>query len=76
MISDRLVYMANQVATFFAHLEPAAAAAATADHLTQFWEPRMRARIITRVRQPGDSGLSPLARAAVDLLEVPSGTHA
>lgn len=39
----RLVYMANQIARNFAAIGHDAAAKATADHIAQFWDPRMRA---------------------------------
>lgn len=41
---ERLVYMANQIATFFESQSPQAAAHGVADHINNFWEPRMRAR--------------------------------
>ena len=59
----RLCYMANQIARNFCALDHAAAATATADHIAQFWDPRMRAQI-TR----DDAGLCDVARAAVTLL--------
>jgi len=42
---DRLVYMANQIARNFEAIGHDAAARATADHIAQFWDPRMRAAI-------------------------------
>ena len=41
----RLIYMANQIARNFCALDHEAAAAATADHIVQFWDPRMKAAI-------------------------------
>lgn len=38
-----VVRMANQIALNFAHLSVDDAALATADHITHFWDPRMRA---------------------------------
>jgi formate dehydrogenase subunit delta len=61
---ERLVYMANQIAREFAHLgDPAAA---TADHIAQFWDPRMRARVLAG--DPQALGLSDVAAKAVQLL--------
>ena len=40
--SDKLVYMANQIAKFFESQGPDKAVAGTADHLKKFWDPRMR----------------------------------
>jgi len=41
----RLIYMANQIARNFCALDHEAAAAATADHIVQFWDPRMKAAV-------------------------------
>jgi formate dehydrogenase subunit delta len=62
---ERLVYMANQIAREFAATGEGAAAA-TADHIAHFWDPRMRARILG-----GDAkklGLSEIAASAFELL--------
>ncbi len=71
---DRLVTMANDIAAFFA-AEPdrAIAVAAVANHLTRFWEPRMRRQIIEHQRS-GGRGLSELASAAIDQLTTPQAT--
>ena len=61
MDQARLTYMANQIARNFAVRGDEAAAAATADHLGKFWDPRMKAAILAS----DQSGLSPIARAAV-----------
>jgi formate dehydrogenase subunit delta len=60
---DKLVYMANQIATFFASKPEPEAAAGVADHINKFWEPRMRAQLL-RVLAEGGAGLSPAVRAA------------
>jgi formate dehydrogenase subunit delta len=62
---ERLVYMANQIARNFAVMG-AGAAAATADHIARFWDPRMRARILGG--DPRQLGLSEIAASAVELL--------
>lgn len=67
MSPEKLVYMANQIATFFVSQGEAAAPAATAEHLKQFWEPRMRRGIVDFVRA-GGHGLDPVAAKAVELL--------
>lgn len=63
---ERLTTMVNDMAHFFA-VEPDTdkAAAAVADHLRKFWEPRMRAQIIAHVNDTGGIGLEPLALAGV-----------
>lgn len=63
---DHLVYMANQIARNFAANGEEAAVAATAEHISLFWDPRMKAAILG---QPLDD-LSPIARAALELLKV------
>lgn len=42
---DRLIYMANQIARNFLAMGHDHAADATADHITSFWNPRMKTRI-------------------------------
>ena len=65
---ERLIYMANQIATFFA-AQPGDPTASVADHLRAFWDPTMRAEILAWVGA-GGGGLSPTAEAAVRLLPV------
>ena len=61
---ERLVYMANQIARAFQAIGHDAAAAATADHIASFWDPRMKAQIFDLMDR-GAADLSPPARAAV-----------
>jgi formate dehydrogenase subunit delta len=68
MSPDKLVYMANQIARFFAYQPEAEAAANTADHLRKFWDPRMRREIVQYVGN-GGAGLQPVAVKAVLALE-------
>jgi len=70
--SQRLVYMANQIARNFEAQGEAAAAQATADHIALYWDPRMRAHIL-EVLAAGGEGLSPLAAQAVTLLRERQG---
>lgn len=67
MTLDKLVRMANQIATAFRSQQPGRAAEATSDHLRQFWDPRMR-RMITEHLRAGGDGLNAIARAAVEQL--------
>lgn len=60
----RLRQMADQIARNLAVRGEDAAAAATAEHIKRFWDPRMRAAILADDR----AALSPIARRAVDLL--------
>jgi len=67
MSPDKLVRMANQIATFFSAQGEATAPAMVADHLMQFWEPRMRSAIMAH-GAAGGAGLDPIAAEAVALL--------
>lgn len=66
--TDRLVYMANQIATFFASQPQTAAVAGTREHIEKFWDPRMRAAIAEHVAH-GGAGLSPIAKEALEGLK-------
>jgi len=68
---ERLVTMANDIATYFT-TEPdhAAAVISVRDHLKRFWDPAMRRQIKDYLVQGGD-GLMPLAKEAIAELEVP-----
>jgi formate dehydrogenase subunit delta len=65
--SDKLVYMANQIATFFESQGRDKAVAGTADHIKKFWDPRMRDAIFAHL-QTGGTGLDPVAREAIEQL--------
>lgn len=67
MSPDKLVRMANQIALFFAAQGNDHAPAAVADHLRQFWDPRMRNAILD-FTAGGGAGLDPVAARAVELL--------
>ncbi len=69
---EREVRMANQIAAEFENQQPGQAVAATADHIVQFWDPRMKAQILAHALA-GGAGLSPLAAAAVALLRGKQG---
>ena len=61
--SAKLVRMANQIASFFETQPGDSAADDTAQHLKDFWDPRMLAQLAGIVAA-GGGGLSPIARAA------------
>ena len=64
MDSGSLVRMANDIARNLAVQGDEAAIAATAGHIRDFWDPRMKAAIVAGDR----AGLSPIAAAAVGRL--------
>lgn len=66
MSPDKMVLMANQIATFF-DTQPGDAPDKIAAHLRDFWEPRMRAQLHAFV-QEGGQGLKPSALAAARLI--------
>jgi formate dehydrogenase subunit delta len=66
---DRLIEMANQISTFFAaESQPGRAPADVATHLRRYWEPRMRAQIVTYYQERHGAGLGEIALGAVALL--------
>jgi len=65
--TDRLVYMANQIATFFSTQAHAAAVEGVRSHIEKFWDPRMRSKIAEHLAQ-GGAGLSPIAKEALESL--------
>lgn len=67
MSPDRLVYMANQIGTFFSSQRGTDPAVAIADHLKKFWDPRMRAAMLAHAAE-GGAGLSPVVLQAVKRL--------
>lgn len=72
MSPDKMVRMANQIATFFESQPDADRAGRVAAHLKEFWEPRMLEQLDTHVQAGGD-GLSPLALdGAKRVLEIAS----
>lgn len=60
-----LRYMAEQIARNFAAQGEQAAVSATAEHIRQFWDPRMKAQLLADDR----AMLSPLVAAAVERLQ-------
>ena len=72
MSHDRIVMMANQIATFFASQRKEDQAGRVASHLKDFWAPEMRAALIAKI-DAGETGLHPLARQAAGRLREPAG---
>jgi formate dehydrogenase subunit delta len=66
---DRLVYMANQIGKFFASQGAEKAPAAIAEHLTKFWDPRMRTKIVAHLNA-GGAGLDPPVHRAIERLKL------
>jgi formate dehydrogenase subunit delta len=65
--NDKLVYMANQIGVFFKAQDMDTASAKIAEHITKFWDPRMRRAIIAHL-DTGGAGLDPATRQAIETL--------
>ncbi|MFB2553561.1 formate dehydrogenase subunit delta [Ensifer soli] len=68
---EKLVYMANQIATFFASQPEAERATGVATHINKFWEARMR-RAFFAIVDAGGTGLDPLVIDAARLIRRPA----
>lgn len=68
MQHDKLVTMANQIAKFFETQGEKRAVPQIAQHIKDFWDPRMRKAIQEHVAA-GGAGLDPLALAALKILQ-------
>ena len=75
MQPDKLVRMANQIATFFASQPESVRVAGVATHINKFWEPRMRRAFFEHVDKGGD-GLLPLVLEAAKQVNRPPVTEA
>ena len=68
---EHLVSMANDIGNFFdGEFGTQESPASIALHISRYWDPRMRARIIAHAAG-GGAGLSPTALAAVRTLPAP-----
>ncbi|MGH6830773.1 MAG: formate dehydrogenase subunit delta [Methylocella sp.] len=67
--------MANQIGKFFAAQGHDKAVAGIANHLTKFWDPSMRRKIVQHLDQGGE-GLDPLVREAVETLQAKQSDEA
>lgn len=64
MSPDKLVYMANQIATFFRSQPEGERVGRVAGHIKDFWEPRMRKQLF-EIIDGGATGVDPLVLSAV-----------
>jgi len=70
MSPDKLIYMANQIGSFFKSQGKDKAAAGIADHINRFWEPRMRSAILAYWDAGGEK-LDPTVREAMKAVRRP-----
>lgn len=68
MSPDRLIYMANQIGTFFRSQGPDKAVPGIAEHIRKFWDPRMKSAILAHL-EAGGAGLDPPVRDAIASLK-------
>lgn len=66
MSEDKLVRMANQIATFF-EIQPSDRAGSVAAHINENWSPPMREGLLAHVSAGGE-GLSPLVLEAAGMI--------
>lgn len=59
MSHDKLVHMANQIATFMESKPHAEGVRGVAEHINAFWEPRMRRQLFALL-DAGGTGMKPL----------------
>jgi formate dehydrogenase subunit delta len=66
---DLLIKMTNEISEFFASTaDQPQAAAAVANHLRRYWEPRMRAQMLKYYEERNGAGLNELAKSGVAIL--------
>jgi formate dehydrogenase subunit delta len=68
MSPDKLIYMANQIGSFFKSQGPDKVVPGVADHIHKFWDPRMRSMILAHI-DVGGAGLDPHVREAIETLK-------
>ncbi len=72
MSPEKLAYMANQIGQFFINQGHDKAVAGVAEHITKFWDPRMRETIV-KYLEAGGAKLDPCVRDAVGRLRATRG---
>ncbi|WP_113438931.1 formate dehydrogenase subunit delta [Rhizobium cremeum] len=68
--SEKLVRMANQIATFFLSQPEGVRVEGVANHINRFWEPRMRRQLFEHIDHGGE-GLLPLVIQASKAIKRP-----
>ena len=73
MSPEKLIYQANQIATFFRSKPHDDGVAGVADHINKFWEPRIRRQFFELV-EAGGKGFDPLVLEAAAKVRRPPET--
>jgi formate dehydrogenase subunit delta len=71
LVLDKLIRMANQIATFFLSQPEDVRLDGVAAHINKFWEPRMRRHLFLHLDRGGE-GLLPLVIEASSRIDRPS----
>lgn len=72
---EKLAAMANQIADYFRSFPESESAAGVADHISRFWAPKMRGKLIAYA-DAGGGGLDALALEAIGLLKAKAAANA
>jgi len=75
MQHEDMVRMANQIASFFNGSGPEAAVNDAAEHISKFWDPRMRTMLLAHVEKGGE-GLDPTIIKAASHVKRPKPANA
>ena len=68
---EKIVRMANQIATFFLSKPHEEAVAGTAEHINKFWDPRMRRKLFALLDK-NEAGIAPLVVEAAARIRRPA----
>jgi formate dehydrogenase subunit delta len=71
MSPEKMIHMANQIATFFTTKPEAEALTGIAEHINAYWEPRMRVQLFALL-DAGGAGFHPLFLAAAKGIRRPA----
>jgi formate dehydrogenase subunit delta len=74
METKDMVRMANQIATFFKSYGAEEGTKEVANHINNFWEPRMRAHFFDFIAK-GNTGFDAMVLAAVPMIRKPADHH-
>lgn len=73
MSTEKIIRMANQIATFMESKPRDEGLAGLAGHINDYWEPRMRIQLFA-VIEAGGAGLNPLVLEAAHAIHRPAAT--
>jgi formate dehydrogenase subunit delta len=71
MSPEKMIHMANQIAAFFHTVPEGEGAKGVAEHINNFWEPRMRAQLFAMTDKGDTEKLDPLLVKALPLIRRP-----